>query len=551
MRRHPKGKNLILTGFMGTGKTSVGRALAERLGIPFVDTDDLIERNASIPVSDIFQRWGESRFRAYESRAVEEVTRLHRCVISVGGGALLRDRNRRLLKRAGITVLLTASPEVIKARTSGKSGRPLLPPDCSIRYIEEMLERRRESYSDLDLVVDTSALSPVEVVDRILDEIRASYPELSVPISFGDIRRCVRVDLGSRSYDVLVAPTLLGRVGDEIIRCTSHEIAVKAMVITNPLVGSLYGGRVSTSLREIGFDARVTYVPDGERFKTLQTVRLLYDRLLEEGFDRSSLVIPLGGGVIGDTGGFAAATYMRGIKAAYVPTTLLAQVDAAVGGKVGVNHPKGKNLIGCFSQPMAVLVDPLVLLSLPQREFAQGMAEVVKYGLLDRKLFEFLERNLDEIMGREVDCLTHLIGECVKIKANVVERDETESGLRMVLNLGHTFGHAIENVHGYRGVTHGEAVAIGIHCACRLSHSLGGMPGSELERVVGLLEKVGLPTGIEIPGGVDELLGRMVYDKKARMGAIAFVIPRRIGNVEIVRQVPREKLVESMKACVW
>lgn len=553
--KRAKGKNIVLTGFMGTGKSTVGRILSERLGLPFIDTDDLVERESGMTVGEVFGRWGESRFRVLESRAVSDVARLHRCVVSVGGGALLRKANKRLVAKAGVTVLLTAAPEKITARTSGKGGRPLLPPDASAEYVERMVRERDESYSGLDIEVDTTSISPEEVARTVLERLRDAYPEWSSPVEFGESRRKVKVDLGSRSYEVLVAPNTLRAAGDLLRRSMSNRFGdgrsrLRAMILTNPLVGSLYGDKLAESLRASGFDVNIEYLKEGERFKSLRTVRGIYDRLLERGFDRSSLVVLLGGGVVGDTGGFAAATYMRGIPAAYVPTTLLAQVDASIGGKVGVNLPKGKNLIGCFAQPISVIADPGVLLSLPQQEFAEGMAEVAKYALMDSELFDFVEGNLERIMGRDMQVLTQLIGECARIKVGVVQRDETESGLRMVLNLGHTFAHAIENLHGYKRVTHGQAVAVGIHCACRLSNVLGRMSSPEVDRVVRLMDELGLPTRMTVPGGVGELLSRMAYDKKKRLGSVTFVIPRRIGVVELIRDVPREKLAGSIEACI-
>jgi 3-dehydroquinate synthase len=281
----------------------------------------------------------------------------------------------------------------------------------------------------------------------------------------------ITVDLGTRSYPIHVGAGTLGTVGARLGELATGS---RVAVLTNPTVGGLYGRPVGDSLRAAGFDATVIEIPDGEEHKNLGTLATIYDRLIEAQLDRSSTLVALGGGVVGDVGGFAAATFLRGIAVVQLPTTLVAQVDSSIGGKTAVNHPAGKNLIGMFHQPRMVLADVEVLRSLPRREFVSGLAEVIKYAIiLDPELFAFLETSLPRVLEMDPEALTRVVAASCRLKAHVVSEDETESDYRSILNLGHTVGHAIESLTGYRQYLHGEAVAIGIEFATRLSAARG------------------------------------------------------------------------------
>jgi 3-dehydroquinate synthase len=349
----------------------------------------------------------------------------------------------------------------------------------------------------------------------------------------------VPVALGERSYPIHIGSGLLGWLGSEIAR---HTKATRAAVVTVPEVGRRYAGKLLRSLREAGLEAGRIAVRDGDSHKDLREAGRLYEALLDFGADRASVVVALGGGTVGDLAGFAAATFLRGLPLVQVPTTLLAMVDASVGGKVGVNLPRGKNLVGAFHQPRLVGIDVDTLASLPVRQRAAGLAEVVKTGLLrDAAFFERLERDAEKLLRLESDALLPTIERACAIKAEIVAEDERESGRRMLLNLGHTLGHAIEALSRYRGILHGEAVAMGMVFAARRSEALGLCPPGVAERVEALLGRIGLPTSLpRYPRRA--YLAALRVDKKRREARIQFVALRGIGRAELVPLTPAEIL---------
>jgi len=351
------------------------------------------------------------------------------------------------------------------------------------------------------------------------------------------IERSVHVDLGERSYTIEIGVDVLGKVGPEISRRTG---ASRAMIVTVPPVGRRYGPRVMRSLREAGIKARRFDVPDGERTKNLRQVSSLYDAFLDAGADRATAVVALGGGVVGDLSGFVAATLLRGLPVVQIPTTLLAMVDSSVGGKTGVNVPRGKNLVGAFHQPRFVWMDVTTLRSLPPRHLVSGMAELIKHGAIrDAAFFERLEVDLERVMNLEPECLIPALERSCAIKADVVRQDERESGLRMILNFGHTVGHAVEALSRYRGILHGEAVAIGMAFAAQRSETLGLSPTGTAERLMALLRRAGLPTEQPIFSR-SAYLQALRVDKKKREARIRFVALRGIGRAETVPLLPRE-----------
>jgi len=343
----------------------------------------------------------------------------------------------------------------------------------------------------------------------------------------------VTVELGPRSYQILVGSALLPLVGPRVAALGHRG---RCALVTSERVGALYRTPVEASLRGAGFDPVVVELPDGEEHKTLATLERLYGALLEAGIERRSPVVALGGGVIGDLSGFAAATLLRGVPIVQVPTTLLAQVDAAIGGKTGVNHRTGKNLIGAFHQPRAVLADVDVLRTLPRREYVAGLAEVVKYGVIgDAALFADLERGLDRLLQLDDELLVPVIAACCRQKAAVVAADEREeSGARAVLNFGHTVGHAVESLTEYRRFLHGEAVAIGMVAAARVSQSLGLCAPTVVERIQALLGRAGLPTELPAELRGPQLAVTMRTDKKVAGGRVRFVAIEDIGRTRTV-----------------
>jgi 3-dehydroquinate synthase len=345
----------------------------------------------------------------------------------------------------------------------------------------------------------------------------------------------VRVSLADRSYDIRIRSGSLNEIGPSL---RTLGLAGKAAIVTNPLVGRLYAGRVRRSLDEAGFEVLTVTVPEGERSKTLHWTSVILDRLARARFERGSVLVALGGGVIGDLTGFAAAIYLRGIPFVQVPTTLVAQVDSSVGGKTGVNHPLGKNLIGAFYQPRLVLIDPDTLKTLPKRERVAGLAEVIKYGVIqDAELFAFLETNMLRLLRLEEEPVVHVIARSCGIKAGVVAQDEREADLRRILNYGHTFGHALEALGRYRTLIHGEAVAIGMALEAELGWHLGFCEPDVVTRQRALVQAAGLPdTPPRITGA--RLWSAMQHDKKVAGGRIHCVLPKQIGQV-IVTPVER------------
>ncbi|WP_421657961.1 3-dehydroquinate synthase [Leptothermofonsia sp. ETS-13] len=348
----------------------------------------------------------------------------------------------------------------------------------------------------------------------------------------------IPVNLPQSAYNIMIAPGSLDSLGPEM---QSLNLGKHVVVVSNPGIFRHFGERAIVSLKQAGFTVSSCILPAGERYKTLSTLQKIFDAALENRLERSSTLVALGGGVIGDMTGFAAASWLRGINVVQVPTSLLAMIDAAIGGKTGVNHPKGKNLIGAFHQPRLVLIDPEVLQTLPPREFRAAMAEVIKYGVIwDAQLFEQLEaaKRLERLSYLGKDLLQEILVRSCQAKAHIVSKDEKEAGLRAILNYGHTIGHAVESLMGYKGVNHGEAVAIGMVAAGQIAVELNFWDQSASDRQFTLIQKSGLPT--RIPAGLDieEMLVALQSDKKVKSGQVRFILPTQIGAATVTNQVP-------------
>jgi 3-dehydroquinate synthase len=357
----------------------------------------------------------------------------------------------------------------------------------------------------------------------------------------------IPVDLPQQSYEVVIAPGGLGQLGDRLK--TLQTRSNKVLLVSNPNVFEHFGAQAIASLKQQNFEVAECILPDGEQHKHLDTLQKIYDVALEHRIERSSTFIALGGGVIGDMTGFAAATWLRGVNVVQVPTSLLAMVDAAIGGKTGVNHPQGKNLIGAFHQPRLVLIDPQVLKTLPTREFRAGMAEVIKYGVIwDAELFRQLEQadRIDEFQTLDETLLQEILTRSCQAKAHVVSKDEKEAGLRAILNYGHTIGHAVESLTGYSVVNHGEAVAIGMVAAGLIAVELKLWTKEESDRQLALIEKANLPT--RLPAGLDltAILASLQTDKKVLSGKVRFVLPTQIGAATVTDQVPSEVIQQVL-----
>lgn len=364
------------------------------------------------------------------------------------------------------------------------------------------------------------------------------------------MKSTITVELPQQSYDIAIASDGLAQIGDWM---QPLKLGQKVLVVSNPMIFRRYGESVMAALTTAGFQVANCLLPAGERYKTPASVQKIYDAALMQRLERSSTIVALGGGVIGDMAGFAAATWLRGIAFVQVPTSLLAMVDAAIGGKTGVNHPQGKNLIGAFHQPRLVLIDPQVLGTLPPREFRAGMAEVIKYGVIwDAELFDQLEaaKRLDQQRYISEALLQEILYRSCQAKAHVVSKDEKEAGLRAILNYGHTIGHAVESLTGYRLVNHGEAVAIGMVAAGQIAVEMGWWDQTSADRQRLLIQKAGLPT--QIPGSlvIDDIVAALQTDKKVLSGKVRFVLPTQIGSVEVTDEVETpviQSVLQSMQ----
>jgi 3-dehydroquinate synthase len=354
----------------------------------------------------------------------------------------------------------------------------------------------------------------------------------------------VHVNLGPRSYDIEIGS---GNLREAVKFCDAEQEDAHAIIITDENVDKLYSEAVGDALQESGAQIDVLIVEPGEQSKAPEVAIDLWEQVLDQGADRKSVVVALGGGVVGDLAGFVAATFGRGLRFVQIPTTLLAQVDSSVGGKVGINLPGGKNMVGAFWQPRGVLVDVDVLQTLPMREYRAGLAEVVKYGVIqDAEFFAYLEAKIAQVNARDAAVLAHIVERCCRLKADVVEQDEREeTGLRSILNYGHTFCHAFEAATGYETLLHGEGVAIGMMCAARLAERMGRVDAKFVERQHKLLEAFGLP--LDVPD-VDrnELIELMYRDKKVERGKLRFVLPTQLGHVELVRDVVTDDVLAAM-----
>jgi shikimate kinase/3-dehydroquinate synthase len=559
-RVHARG-NVVLIGFMGTGKTAVGELVASRLGRPFLDTDTLIEQRAGRPIAKIFAESGEPAFRQLEAQVVAQAANCAGSVIATGGGVVLDRANMDRLRRNGVIIALQADAQSILARVGGGACRPLLGDDPE-GNVRRLLRERDALYREADLVVETSALSVDGVAERVVafvagreQEVAATHPDRAPAAGSGEnatpgaAARPVRVDLGGRGYDVWVGRGILAQPETFLMR---SGVRGRLALLTHPRIEALYGGPLADRLRQAGYEVVTLTVPPSESSKSLRVAARVYGALVDARLDRGGTLLAMGGGVAGDLGGFVAATFLRGIAWVPVPTTLLAQVDASVGGKTGINF-RAKNVIGAVHQPVLVLSDIDTLRSLPSRQLRSGMAEVVKTGVIgDPELFYFLEQGGRASLRRDPDVLSWIVRRCAAYKAGVVAGDEREAGPRMILNYGHTIGHAIESAAGYRGLTHGEAIAVGMTLEARLAVRLGLCDGALLERQTHVLEALGLPVRLAAlcrgtPPRSAEVRGIMSHDKKASAGRLRFALPRALGSTVIRDDVP-EGMVEEILA---
>ena len=515
---------VFLSGMMGSGKSTVGRLLAEQEGARFVDLDARIAEREGSSIEALFSARGEAEFRRLE---IEEMARLldePPSVVALGGGTVTDVVTRRRLLREGVLITLTAPVSELAARLERTRDRPLLARGDASEVLAELLARRADAYAECHGRVDTAGRSPAAIAAAV-SAIASARP---VAVALG--RRSYNVEIGRGRLRELperlarLAPSAVVLVTDENVRSAAGTDALAARI------SEALGGRAVTS---------VALAP-GEEHKTLAAIEQIWDGALGAAIDRQAIVLAIGGGVAGDLAGFAASTLLRGVRFAQVPTSLLAMVDASVGGKTGFDRREGKNLIGSFHQPAFVLCDIETLATLPAAELRSGLAEVVKSAWIEGEdAVRELERDAERLAARDADALERAVRMSVRLKADIVAADEHESGRRMVLNLGHTVGHAIEAARGYTGMRHGEAVALGMIAALRVADALGDAGAGATERITRLLERLGLPTALD-PHLDAETLRFVSHDKKRTGGKVRFIVPHEPGRVSIAPLDPAE-----------
>ena len=509
---------IVLSGFMATGKSTVAPALAARLGVPFVDTDAEIERTTGKSIADIWRTEGEAGFRAREGALVEKLlSDPSPSVIAFGGGTVSVQRTRRLAIARAVVVTLTASPESIVARVPDVMSRPNLAIGGNpVARATELLAARAEAYAECHLSLSSDVLEPEAMVDAIVALLE---------------RDPVIVPMGERTYDIDVCDAAPARLTDAIARFAPSSV----VLVTDSNVQRLRGDAIEEALRPLAIEGTRVTLPPGERHKNLASVSTIWDAALGAGVDRDTLVVAAGGGVVGDLAGFAAACLLRGVRFLQVPTTLLAMVDASVGGKTGFDHPTGKNLVGAFHQPVGVVADLAHLDTLPRRELICGLAEIAKIALAtDVGLLERLEHDAPALSRGEHTALLPVVRAAIEAKVRIVQDDEREVGRRALLNLGHTVGHALEAHGGYGKWLHGEAVALGTLAEMHACVAMGWTPPALVDRARAVMASLGLPTRVD----ASELSASWPYvgsDKKRTHGTLRLPVVTAAGESRLER----------------
>lgn len=553
-------RQIVLVGLSGVGKTSVGKILADRLGWPFVDTDELVTVREGKHPAELIPERGEAAFREIEAAVIAEAAQQVPAVIATGGGAFQRAANRAALGERGYICYLDATAGEIARRLSEDAEGPVRPliADDPIARLEELAEERRPSYLLADLWVPVQMPDPQLAAARILRAWAQHGPGLA-----NNLRRRERlaaevpprgpaalVDTGEARYPIWVGNGELSRLGDRL-RQVGLE-GRRVFLVSDSEVIERHGQTVARALSSAGIPGASYVIPSGESSKTVRVANELYAWLATEKAERRDVIVALGGGVVGDLAGHVAATYLRGMPLVQVPTSVLAMNDAAIGGKVAVDLPAGKNLVGAFHQPAAVVSDVDTLRTLPKRSFIEGFAEIIKHGLiLDPVLLRVLEENAASLSSGspDWDLVTYVTARSARVKALVVSSDPTEQGLRAILNYGHTIGHAIEQVTGYAEYMHGEAVAIGMMGAARIGRELGLVDEEMVHRQADLIRAFGLP--LVAPGlNVTVILDAMQRDKKVVQGSLRFVLLEEIGRAVVRGDVPAEVVQRAVTSLV-
>jgi shikimate kinase/3-dehydroquinate synthase len=536
-----QGRRIVLVGLMGAGKTSIGRRLAARFGLPFLDADAEIELAAGCTIPELFARYGESHFRDGEKKVIRRLLLGSPAVLAFGGGAFMDPDTRAATRERAVSIWLRCGLPTLVRRVASRENRPLLANKDQEATLSALMTRRYPIYAEADVIVDCGDEMPEITTSRVVSALTAYAPPRRLPVV-----------LSSARYDVVIGDGLLARAGALLAPVLPQK---RAVVVSDATVARLHMRTVLDALNDNGFETSSIIVPAGEATKNLDTYLSVIDQLLEARVERRTAVIALGGGVVGDLAGFAAATTLRGLPFVQIPTTLLSQVDSSVGGKTGVNTKRGKNLAGAFYQPRIVLADTGTLATLPARELRAGYVEIAKAGLIgDAAFFAWCERHGQAVTSGDREAQAEAILRACTFKAAVVgtdEREEKPNDGRALLNLGHTFGHALEAEYGYDGgLLHGEGVAIGLGLAFRLSEKLGYCTKADVDRVVAHIAGVGLAPDLRSLNrrfSAGTLIGHMRRDKKMRDGALHFVLAHGIGQAFTSGDVPPDAVEELLR----
>ena len=544
--------NVFITGFSGTGKTTTGHEVARLLGWTFVDMDDEIVASTGVAIEDIFRQHGEEKFRRLERETLAKIARADSKVVSTGGGTIMDERNRATMESSGVVVLLEARPDTIIRRLQEQQveqgadlvARPMLDSDDLLQRVHSLKAERQFNYTLAHWTVHTDFLTPSEAaaeVVRGLDTVAARRVRAS---DSPDPDLAAEVRTSSGSYPLWVGWNIIEELGERV----RGVLDTRAAYVISDIGAQSQARRAQVSMERAGIPTHLFFIPSGEQSKTLETAERIYTWLAGLKAERGHLILAVGGGVVGDLAGFVAATFLRGIPYAQVPTTLLAMMDASIGGKTAVDLPQGKNLVGAFYQPKFVLADVSALRTLPERELNSGWAEALKHGLImDEGLLSTFESQRESIRSLEPEIATDVIRRSMAIKAAVVSKDEKETlGIRVLLNYGHTIGHGLEAATGYSQYLHGEAVSVGMVGAAKIGCDVGLMPASDVERQRSVLADYGLPLHAR---GVDpdRVLDAMRSDKKTAAGAIRWVLLDGIGSATTRNDVPPETVSAVLK----
>jgi shikimate kinase/3-dehydroquinate synthase len=550
MRRRRENKNIALIGFSATGKTVVAQKVAGCLNWTFIDTDEEIIKLSGKTITEIFKQDGEEKFRRLESQVLKQACNKQQAVIATGGGAIIDPKNQDMLLRTSTVVCLEAKPETIFQRlrddtlySANPAVRPLLAGDNPLERIKQLKTKRQLYYAMADWTVHTDNMT----IEEVSLEVVRGWQQINRDKKSTEADLACRVQTSIAEYPVYVGWDILGKLGEKM---KAAGLSGTVNIISDETVFQIYGSKVKKTLVKAGFNVNFCVVPPGEASKNISQAIKIYDYLIESRVERNDVVVALGGGMIGDLAGFVAATFLRGLPWLQVPTSLIAMTDASIGGKVAVDHPQGKNLIGAFYQPCLVLADVKTLTTLPDRELTSGWAEVIKHGLiLDADLLKLLEDNAKNLVELKPDITIKVIARSAAIKCRIVSEDERETGKRTILNYGHTIAHGLEAATDYGRFLHGEAVAIGMMAAALLSQRLKLLPQKIVHRQKAILQKFGLP--VDCSGvSVNDVMAAMELDKKVRGRAIRWVLLEDIGRVVIRSGVPEKEVLAVLREVI-